>query len=64
MSTVPEVVVAHHCGLRVLGLSLITNMVVNDYESSEKANHDEVLKTGQLRTHDLQKLISHLIKKI
>lgn len=27
MSTVPEVVAARHCGIRVLGLSLITNRV-------------------------------------
>lgn len=27
MSTAPEVVVATHCGLRVFGLSLITNKV-------------------------------------
>ncbi|KAM7413942.1 hypothetical protein PAMA_018979 [Pampus argenteus] len=64
MSTVPEVVVARHCGLRVLGLSLITNKVVTDYESKEKANHEEVLKTTQRRTQDLQRLVSHLITKI
>lgn len=64
MSTVPEVVVARHCGLRVLGLSLITNKVVTDYESKEKANHEEVLRTTQHRTQDLQNLVSHLITKI
>ncbi|XP_008288805.1 purine nucleoside phosphorylase 6 [Stegastes partitus] len=64
MSTVPEVVVARHCGLRVLGLSLITNKVVTDYDSDEKANHEEVLKTTELRTQDLQRLVSHLVTKI
>ncbi|KAI3371650.1 hypothetical protein L3Q82_024213 [Scortum barcoo] len=64
MSTVPEVVVARHCGLRVLGLSLITNMVVTNYDSKEKANHTEVLEITTLRTKDLQKFISNLITKI
>ncbi|KAM9854927.1 purine nucleoside phosphorylase 6 [Aulostomus maculatus] len=64
MSTIPEVVVARHCGLRVLGLSLITNKVVTDYDSDEKANHEEVLKTTQHRTQDLQRLVSHLVAKI
>ncbi|XP_030587211.1 purine nucleoside phosphorylase 6 [Archocentrus centrarchus] len=64
MSTVPEVVVARHCGLRVLGLSLITNKVVTDYESDEKANHEEVLRTTQHRTKDFQKLVRHIISKI
>nr|XP_020443919.1 purine nucleoside phosphorylase-like [Monopterus albus] len=64
MSTVPEVVVARHCGLRVLGISLITNKVVADYDNSEKANHEEVLSTSQRRTPDIQRLVSHLIAKI
>lgn len=64
MSTVPEVVVARHCGIRVLGLSLITNKCVMDYDSAEKANHEEVLKATQYRSRDLQRLVSHLITKI
>ncbi|XP_060932440.1 purine nucleoside phosphorylase 6 [Limanda limanda] len=64
MSTVPEVVVARHCGMRVLGLSLVTNMTVTDYDSHEKANHEEVLQTTRHRAKDLEKLVSNLINKI
>lgn len=64
MSTVPEVLVARHCKLRVLGLSLITNKAVVDYDSCEKANHEEVLKNTESRTQDLQRLVSNIITKI
>ncbi|KAJ8247376.1 hypothetical protein GJAV_G00245680 [Gymnothorax javanicus] len=64
MSTVPEVIVARHCGLRVFGLSLITNKVVTDYSCKERANHEEVLETSRIRALALQKLISGLLAKI
>ena len=64
MSTVPEVVVARHCGLRVLGLSLITNKVVITYDSEERTNHEEVLEIGRMRTKDFQRLVSHVVAKM
>lgn len=41
MSTAPEVVVARHMGMRVLGISLITNTATGD--DTEEVNHAEVL---------------------
>uniref|UniRef100_A0A8C7D8X0 Purine nucleoside phosphorylase n=1 Tax=Oncorhynchus kisutch TaxID=8019 RepID=A0A8C7D8X0_ONCKI len=58
MSTAHEVIAARHCGMRVFALSLITNRAVMDYDSEEKANHEEVLETGQHRAIQLEKLIS------
>ncbi|KFO08814.1 Purine nucleoside phosphorylase, partial [Balearica regulorum gibbericeps] len=64
MSTVPEVIVARHCGLRVLGISLITNKAVMSYNSQEKANHEEVLRILVVRAEALQKLVTHLLGKL
>lgn len=44
MSTAPEVVVARHMGMRVLGLSLITNTATGD--ETEEVKHGEVLATA------------------
>jgi purine-nucleoside phosphorylase len=44
MSTVPEVIVARHGGVRVLGLSLITNSLVRDHA---QVNHEEVLEMSK-----------------
>jgi len=41
MSTAPEVIVARHMGMRVLGISLITNTATGD--DTEVVNHAEVL---------------------
>lgn len=45
MSTVPEVIAANHMGLRVLGISCVTNMAAG--LSGKKINHDEVLEAGE-----------------
>ena len=45
MSTVPEVIVARQCGLRVAAVSCITNMAAG--RSPEPLSHEEVLSTGK-----------------
>ncbi|XP_003474583.1 purine nucleoside phosphorylase [Cavia porcellus] len=64
MSTVPEVLVARHCGLRVFGFSLITNKVITDYESLEKANHQEVLEAGKQAAKKLEHFVCLLMASI
>jgi len=44
MSTVPEVIVARHGGMRVLGISMISNIATPD---GPPANHEEVLAAGE-----------------
>lgn len=45
MSTVPEVIIANHCGLKVLGISCITNMAAGVLDT--KLSHDEVMETAE-----------------
>ncbi|XP_015273523.1 PREDICTED: purine nucleoside phosphorylase [Gekko japonicus] len=64
MSTVPEVIVARHCGMRIFGFSLITNKAILDYETKEKANHTEVLETSRQSARTLEKLVSLMVQRI
>lgn len=64
MSTVPEVIVARHMGLRVLGLSGITNATTADSESEELADHEEVLAAGREMTPKLMALIRGVLERL
>lgn len=67
MSTVPEILAAHHAGMAVLCLSLITNKVVlyDDPEGKvEHANHEEVLAAVAGRGAQLVKLVSEVVKRV
>ena len=67
MSTVPEILAAHHAGMAVLCLSLITNKVVlyDDPEGkAEHANHEEVLAAVAGRGAQLVQLVSEVVKGV
>jgi purine-nucleoside phosphorylase len=64
MSTVPSVIVARHGGLRVLGISTITNMAIPDPEPGTVQTHEEVLETGKIAIPRLTALIHGVIAKL
>jgi len=55
MSTVPEAIVAAHCGMKVIGISCITNMAAGVF--NVKLNHQEVIESANKVKHDFTKLL-------
>lgn len=55
MSTVPEAVVARQCGLRVAGLSCITNLAAG--RGKGELSHEEVLEVGRSAGESAGKLL-------
>ncbi len=62
MSTVPEVIVARHMGMRVLGISLITNTATGN--ESEEVNHTEVLAAAATARAGFAVLMRGIIRAI
>ena len=59
MSTVPEVIVAHHASMRVLGLSGISNKA--NLDGSTLTTHEEVLQAGKIIVPKLQAIIQNVL---
>ena len=64
MSTVPEVTVARHGGIRVLGLSGISNVAVIEPGSVPPTTHEEVLQAGQVIVPKLMTVIRGVLKAL
>lgn len=62
MSTVPEVIVARHGGLRVLGLSGISNKA--NLDGSTVTTHQEVIEAGKIITPKMETIIRGVLKTI
>jgi purine-nucleoside phosphorylase len=64
MSTVPEVIVARHMGMRVLGISGISNVHATDAEQPHETTHTEVLETGRVIAPRLIALIRGVLRQL
>jgi purine-nucleoside phosphorylase len=62
MSTSPEVVVARQCRLRVLGLSLITNLALGQHDA--QVSHAEVLEEATRSNTRFRSLVTQIVARI
>lgn len=59
MSTVPEVIVARHGGMKVFGMSIITDLGIEGHV--ENVSHEEVLKVASAQEPKMSKIVKELV---
>lgn len=64
MSTVHEVLVARHAGMRVMACSGITNICIDDIDAPMETNHEEVLDAGLILVPRLTALLKGVLRAI
>jgi purine-nucleoside phosphorylase len=62
MSTVPEVIIARHAGIKVLGISCISNMAAGILD--QPLTHDEVMETTEKVKGNFLSLVKGIVKEI
>jgi purine-nucleoside phosphorylase len=60
MSTVPEVIAAHHAGLETLAIACVSNMAAGILD--QPLTHEEVLETAEIVSQKFKKLLFRIIK--
>lgn len=62
MSTVPEVIVAQHAGIKCLGISAVTDMAIP--ETHKSVSHAEVMEMARLTRPKFIRLVREILKKM
>ena len=64
MSTVPEVIVAHHAGMQVLAFSTITNICIDELDVDHEPTHEEVNEAGKIIVPRLTNLVKGVLQAL
>ncbi|MBR4524944.1 MAG: purine-nucleoside phosphorylase [Bacteroidales bacterium] len=64
MSTIPEVIVARHCGLRVFGMSVVTNCANTDNVAKILNDGDDVVKQADAAAARMTQLFTKMVEKL
>jgi purine-nucleoside phosphorylase len=64
MSTVHEVIVARHMGMRVLGISGISNVHSMDPSRPQETSHQEVLEAGRVLAPRMMTLLCGILRQL
>ena len=62
MSTIPEAIVGNYCGMKILGISCITNSASKT--GGEKLSHDEVIEASNKAKNKFKKLVLKVVEKL
>lgn len=62
MSTIPEAMIANHCGIKVGGISCICNYAAGI--SPNPLSHKEVVETANMVKEDFKKLVGNILQKL
>ena len=64
MSTVAEATIARHGGMRVVGISGISNVAISEQDAQAEASHEEVLEAGRLLVPRLTTLLQGVLAEL
>jgi purine-nucleoside phosphorylase len=62
LSTVPEAIVARHCGMEVMAVSCVSNLAAGI--SGEELNHHEVLRSMERAKGDFARLMDLALREV